>query len=155
MTVTAAQIEAAKFLIGFLHEHKVPYQFTGGFAGNVYGSQWPLQDIDLEISKANFELVAYLLRQYVVAPTAFYQDDEFQLILLRLAIGGVSVDINQVENQQICVNGQWQDNSVDLKKATILLWQGLKIYVQPLDSLIAYKKLLGRSADVADLSNFL
>lgn len=153
--MTPEQIETAKFIARFMHDNKVPYQFTGGFAGNIFGSKWPLQDIDLEIPKANFELVAYLLRQYVVAPTAFYQDNEFQMILLRLVINGVEVDINQIENQQICVAGQWQDHAVEIKKAQLLPWEGLKISVQPLESLIAYKQLLGRTADVVDLQTLL
>jgi len=149
--VTAEKLEVLRFLVALLDEHKVPYQFTGGLAGNIHGSLWPLQDIDLELPRAHIELVAYLLRKHIISPLHFYQDREFQLLLLELKIGTVQVFINQTEAQQVFSKGQWINLSVDLKKAQLIVWQGLKISVQPLDELIAYKTLIGRTADLADL----
>ena len=153
--VSTEQIEIIKQLVSLLNEHKVPYQFTGGLAGNIHGSQWPLQDIDLEMPRAHIELVAYLLRQHVVSPMRFYQDKEFQLVILNLKIGTTAIDINQIEAQQICHEGEWVPLTVDIKKAQIMPFHGIKVSVQPLDQLIAYKSLLGRTSDVADLSKLL
>ncbi|CAN5498870.1 hypothetical protein BH11CYA1_BH11CYA1_24230 [soil metagenome] len=153
--VSTEQIEIVKQLVSLLNEHKVPYQFTGGLAGNIYGSQWPLKDIDLEMPRAHIELVAYLLRQHIVSPMRFYQDEEFQLVMLNLKIGTTAVDINQIEAQQVCHKGQWVPLAVDIKKAQIMPFYGIKVSVQPLDQLIAYKTLIGRTDDVADLSKLL
>ncbi len=145
------KLEAIKFLVALLHEHKVPYQFTGGLAGNIHGSKWPLQDIDLELPRAHIELVAYLLRKHIIEPLHFHQDSEFQIVMLKLKIGSTLVDINQIEAQQMCCEGKWLAYTVDLKKAELRVWQGMKVSVQPLDDLIAYKQLIGRAADLADL----
>jgi len=154
-TISSEQLDVIKRLVTILNEHKVPYQFTGGLAGNIHGSKWPLQDIDLEMPRAHIELVAYLLRQHIVTPLRFYQDDEFQLVMLNLKIDEIEVDINQIEAQQICHKGLWVPHAVDIKKAQLMPFHGLKVSVQPLDQLIAYKTLLGREKDVADLSNLL
>ncbi|MFA6208376.1 MAG: hypothetical protein WCT03_05750 [Candidatus Obscuribacterales bacterium] len=154
-TISSEQLEVVKRLVTLLNEHKVPYQFTGGLAGNIHGSKWPLHDIDLEMPRAHIELVAYLLRQHIVTPLRFYQDDEFQLVMLDLKIDEIEVDINQIEAQQICHKGQWVPHVVDIKKAQLMPFHGLKVSVQPLDQLIAYKTILGRDKDVADLSKLL
>ncbi len=145
------KLEAIKFLVAILHEHKVPYQFTGGLAGNIHGSKWPLQDIDLEMPRAHIELVAYLLRLHIIEPLHFHQDSEFQMVMLNLKIESTAVDINQIEAQQIFCQGQWIAHNVDIKKAQLRLWHGMKVSVQPLEDLIAYKTLIGRQADLADL----
>jgi len=75
ITLTRSQERAVRRLIGFLDEAAACYQFSGGFAGNLHGSRWPLHDLDLD----------------------------------------------------------------------------LHVWVQPLDALIAYKTLIGRAADVAEL----
>lgn len=153
--IASEKLEIIKRLVFLLNEHKVPYQFTGGLAGNIHGSKWPLNDIDLEMPRAHIELVAYLLRQHIVSPLRFYQDDEFQMVMLNLKIDEIEVDINQIEAQQICHNGQWVPLIVDIKKAQILPFHGLKVSVQPLDQLIAYKTMLGRTKDVEDLAKLL
>lgn len=150
--ITAEKLEAIRFLVALLNEHKVPYQFTGGLAGNIHGSLWPLQDIDLELPRAHIELVAYLLRKHIVAPLHFYQDSEFQLLLLQLKIGEVDVEINQTESQQIFSQGEWINLNVDLKKAQLIVWHDMKVSVQTLDDLIEYKSLIGRANDLADLN---
>lgn len=153
--ITSEKLEIIKQLVSLLNEHKVPYQFTGGLAGNIHGSKWPLHDIDLEMPRAHIELVAYLLRQHIVSPLRFYQDDEFQMVMLNLKIDQTEVDINQIEAQQICHNGQWVPLTVDIKKAQLMPFHGLKVSVQPLEQLIAYKTMLGRAKDVADLTKLL
>ena len=153
--ITSAKLEIIKRLVNLLTEHKVPYQFTGGLAGNIHGSKWPLHDIDLEMPRAHIELVAYLLRQHIVSPLRFYQDNEFQMVMFNLKIDDIEIDINQIEAQQICHKGQWVPLTVDIKKAQLMPFHGIKVSVQPLEQIIAYKTMLGRTNDVDDLTKLL
>ena len=45
------------WIIRILKKHRVPYQVTGGLAAKIYGAKRKLNDIDIDISKKDFEIV--------------------------------------------------------------------------------------------------
>ena len=45
--LTTSQVRALRRLTDILDQARADYQFTGGFAGNLHGSRWPLHDLDL------------------------------------------------------------------------------------------------------------
>jgi GNAT superfamily N-acetyltransferase len=149
--LSAAQESALRTLIGILDEANAPYQFTGGFAGNLHGSRWPLHDLDVDVGRADLPRVAELLRPWTTVPLGLYVDEEFELQLLRGEIEGVGIEVSQVEEAYARVNGQRVSLATTLanrRRATVL---DMEVWVQPLTELIAYKGLLGRSLDLADL----
>ena len=138
-------------LAGILDEVGVCYQFTGGFAGNLHGSGWPLHDLDVDVARADLPRVVELLRPYTTWPLSLYVDDEFELQLLRAEMEGVAIDISQAEEAYARVGGQrvpLGTSLLDRQRVSVL---DLEVWVQPLRELIAYKELLGRRADVANL----
>jgi hypothetical protein len=143
--------ETLKFLVEILGQHNIQYQFTGGLAGNVYGSTWPLHDIDLEVAQNDIGRVADILQDYTVRPLSRFVDEEFDLMLLGLRINQVDVEINQVEDAWIFTNGRRTQLNTDLSRKNKMIFLELELYVQPLEDIIKYKKLLGRAADVNDL----
>jgi len=91
------------------------------------------------------------LRPYTTRPLGLYVDDEFELQLLRAKLEGVEIDVSQVEDAYARVGGRRVPLNTSLagrKRVTVL---DLAVWVQPLEELIAYKRLLGRTADLADL----
>src|SRR5262249_34932808 len=48
--LTPSQENALRRLVGLLDAAGACYQFTGGFAGNLHGSRWPLHDFDLDVA---------------------------------------------------------------------------------------------------------
>ncbi len=131
----------------------IPYQVTGGIAGNVHGSTWPPHDIDLEIGAADFETVAKLFDTEMIQPPHHFLGEEFDLWLMTLSIDGIDVDINSAEEcYLITKDGRRVLCAIDLGKSERLQFLGLELMVQPLEDLIAYKQLIGRTKDVADLS---
>ncbi len=138
-------------LVDQLELHGVIYQITGGLAGNIHGSDWPLHDIDLDVGMVDMPLVAELFAPMVTFPLGRYVDDEFDLQLLRLDIGGVGVDISQAEEGYAVTPQGCRAMITDLDRRTKANFWGLELYVQPLEDVIAYKTTLGRSADLADL----
>lgn len=151
--LTTAQELALRRLVGILNESGACYQFTGGFAGNLHGSRWPLHDLDVDVTKEDLPRVAELLRQYTTWPLGLYEDDEFELILLRGEIEGVPFDISQAEEAYARIGDRRVPLNISLTNRRRIAVLDLEVWVQPLEELIAYKELLGRSADLADLRN--
>ncbi len=72
-------------------------------------------------------------------------------MLWRGEIDGQDVDISQAEEGYARVGGRRVPLVVDLARRQRVRVLDLDVWVQPLDDLIAYKELLGRAADLADL----
>lgn len=155
ISLTDPQQRAVRRLIEILDRASATYQLTGGLAGNLHGSRWPLHDIDIDVAARDLPRVAHLLEPYTTQPLTLHEDDEFRLLLLRGRIEGVDVDVSQAEDAWICAGGEWVPLPTDLGRRLRVKLFELDVWVQPLDDLIAYKELLGRAADVADLRTLL
>src|SRR5215469_14616554 len=104
--LTTAQERALRLLVGLLGEVGACYQFTGGFAGNLHGSRWPLHDLDIDVAQADLPRLAELLRPYTTWPLGLYVDDEFELQLWRGEIDGVPIDVSQAEEGYARIGGR-------------------------------------------------
>ena len=151
ITLTSRQEHAVCQLIRFLGEAAACYQFSGGFAGNLHGSRWPLHDLDVDVAKSDLPRLAEILQPYISRPLGPYEDAAFRLYLLRAQFDGVDIDANQAEDAYGRCDGQWVPLGTNLTHRQSVPLFDLHVWVQPLDALIAYKALIGRSADGADL----
>lgn len=149
--ISSHHLKTLRLLVTTFEQHSIEYQFTGGLAGNVYGSAWPLQDIDIDIAQKDIHRVLHIFKDYVIRPFSKFVDEEFELMLLTLRINDVDVEINQAEESFIFINGIRQKNDIDLSQREKKVFLGLGMYVQPLRDLIQYKQLLNRQADISDL----
>jgi hypothetical protein len=149
--ITAAQQRALRRLVGILEAAGVCYQFTGGFAGNLHGSLWPLHDLDIDVARSDLPRLAELLAPYTTQPLGLYVDDEFELQLFRAEIEGVAIDLSQAEEAYARAGGRRVSLGTTLVHRQRIPVLDLEVWVQPLEELIAYKELLGRSADLAEL----
>ena len=149
--LNASQERALRRLVGILNEAGACYQFTGGFAGNLHGSAWPLHDLDIDVAQKDLPRLSELLRPYTIWPLGLYVDDEFELQLWRGEIEGVPIDVSQAEEAFARVGGQRVPLGTSLLQRQRVTVLDLEVWVQPLAELIAYKELLGRQADVAEL----
>jgi len=151
ITLTDSQERAVRWLIRCLDAAAACYQFSGGFAGNLHGSRWPLHDLDVDVAQQDLPRLAELLQPYIYHPLGLYEDAEFRLYLLRAQFEGVDIDVNQAEDAYGRSGGQWIPLGTDLVQRQRVSVLDLHVWVQPLEALIAYKELIGRSADVAEL----
>lgn len=150
--VSPAHWRALLRLVATLERHGIPYQVSGGLAGNVHGSAWPLHDIDVDVPGARIAQVAALFSGEVVRPPARFVDEEFDVALLCLALDGVPVDVSAADDAWIFTRaGVRTPLPIDLARAERREFRGMPLFVAPLDDLIAYKRVLGRDRDVADL----
>ena len=149
--LTSSQERALRRLVGLLDGADACWQFTGGFAGNLHGSRWPLHDLDVDVARVDLPRAAEVLRPYTTWPLGLYVDDEFELQLLRAEVEGQEVDVSQAEEAFARIGGRRVSLNTTLANRQRVRVLDLEVWVQPLCELIAYKELLGRSADLADL----
>ena len=151
IALASSQERALRRLVGLLDGAGACWQFTGGFAGNLHGSRWPLHDLDVDVARADLPRVAELLRPHTTRPFGLYVDDEFELQLLRAELEGVAIDVSQAEEAFARVGGRRVSLDIHLELRERVSVLDMEVWVQPLGELIAYKELLGRLADLADL----
>ncbi|MEG4323403.1 MULTISPECIES: hypothetical protein [unclassified Microcoleus] len=151
--ISENHLKTLNLLIATFDRQNIPYQVTGGLAGNIYGSKWPLHDIDIEVSQRDMAKVVELFKEYTVRPLFRLVDEEFDLMLLGLCLNDIEVEINQAEDAFIFSSGVRIKLDTDLSKAKKMRFLDLDIFVQPLDDIINYKQLLNRNNDVSDLIN--
>jgi hypothetical protein len=149
--ITERQLQILRILVARLNKAGIDYQVSGGLAGNIHGSSWPLQDIDIEVARGHMLAIEQIFAEFVTEPLHYFENDEFRMFMVNLTIEGISVDINQAEGVFVNTNGDWSKLDTDLKMADTISWRGLVVQVQPLHDLIHYKELLGRVVDVNEL----
>lgn len=143
-------------LLDALEVTAATYQLTGAVAGNVHGSRWPVHDVDVDVTAADLPRVLDVLGDAVHVPLHRFLDDEFDLLLATATLEGLSVDLGQVEDARVHAStGAWVPLRTVLERRERHAWEGRTIWVQPLADLVAYKRLLGRAADVEDLERRL
>lgn len=148
------QKKVLEFVVSALQSAGVPFQATGGLAAIVHGGTRPLYDIDIDIRKQDIEKVRELFAEYIVEDwnnDLEGEDDLFDIWMMKLEIEGVPIDISQIEDTRVRTKGgPWTPLPASFNPEEIL-FQGLRIPTQGKESLIAYKKLLGRDTDLIDI----
>jgi hypothetical protein len=150
--ITPAQFDALRALVAWLDAEGIPYALSGGLAGNLYGSTWPLVDIDLDVPTAALPRLAAHHAPHVTFGPARYADDEFELTLCTVALPAVSIDASGAESIGLrAPDGTVQPWATDLREVVVRPLAGLSLRVVPLDRLVAYKRVIGRTRDLVEL----
>ena len=148
---TPAHAQALATLLDLFDATGLWYRATGGLAGNLHGSRWPLHDIDIDYRRADWPRLAAALGAALVEAPAPYEDDEFRLVLARADIAGVAIELCQLEDAWVAGAHGWQALPEEPDEREPRPWGARQVWCLPLASLIAYKSALGRAADLADL----
>jgi hypothetical protein len=157
MTLKDQQIQAAILWITSLLKHlEIRFQIAGGLAAIAYGSTRELHDIDIDISEQDFNVLLPYVKSHISFGPTLFKDENWQLMLMTLTFNGIEIDISSADNCKIFNKNtqQWQTITADFSQLNTKNLFGLKLPIIPLASLIAYKTILGRPVDVADLKSF-
>jgi hypothetical protein len=150
--IVARQLTALDQLLVAFRELNVPYVATGGLAGNLHGSRWPLHDLDFDVPHDALPRLAAHFAPAVRFGPAAYRDDEFALTLLTLELHGTSIDLAAAETVRLVrADGALSAFPTDLLRGEIRSLGSMRLHTMALDDLIAYKRVLRRPRDVADL----
>ncbi|PAX51780.1 nucleotidyltransferase domain-containing protein [Brunnivagina elsteri] len=144
-------IKALKQIIPIFHQNNITYRITGGLAGNLYGSQWLLHDIDIEVAQKDMNKIEDLFQEYIAIALMRLVDDEFDLRIMTLEIEHIDVEINQAEEAFVFHNDLAVPLNHDLSIFNLIIFEKLELRVQPLDEIIKDKELIGRKKDLVDL----
>ncbi|MES2668205.1 MAG: hypothetical protein V4644_00735 [Patescibacteria group bacterium] len=150
-----AQKEALILIASRLAAIGVEYQVTGGLAAIAHGATRPLYDIDIDIHKEDVEIVRDSFKEFIVEDwnnDLDGPDDEFDIWMMKLQIGGVPVDISQIEGCRMrSKGGEWipQPGEIRAEPGSV---EGVVLPVQNKEALISYKKVLGRDTDLIDIA---
>lgn len=146
-------VEAVDTVISALDSAGIWYRATGGLAGNLHGSVWPLHDIDLDYLAEDWATISCVLHPYLVEGPAPYEDDEFRLIMARARVKLVEIELCQLENCFVAGPRGWLRLDSDPRRRESRPWRSENIWTLPLDDLIAYKEIIGRESDLRELRN--
>ncbi len=146
--------QALLWIIDILKENHISYRISGGFAARLYGSKRKLADIDIEVHQEDINKIYKNTKEFVIYGPKRYKDENWDLKLMTLKYKNQEIDIasfeakifNQKTQKWIKRPGVFSDYVV--KKVF-----GIEIFVENINALIAYKKILGRAVDRQDVKN--
>ncbi|MFH1589213.1 MAG: hypothetical protein ABIB43_01460 [archaeon] len=149
--------EAFTWVIKLLRKHKIPFLISGGFAANIYGSNRPLADIDIEIPNDKVFKIQSEVQKYIIYGPERYKDKEFDLLLMTLEYEGQEIDICGADSKKLYnkQTKEWIEDKIDLSNATNKKVYDIIVPVIPLEQLINYKKIISRDVDVQDVNNLV
>lgn len=145
--------DAFLWILGILRKYKIPFQITGGFAANIYGSDRPLADIDIDIPDGKIFEIQNDVKEFIIYGPKRYKDEEFDLLLMTLDYRGQEIDICGLDSQKLFnkKTRQWEFEKIDLSRAKKKKVYNKLVSVIELKELICYKKKIAREVDIYDV----
>ena len=148
--------KAFLWIVEILERMEIPYQMTGGFAANSYGSPRELADIDIEMADADVFTIAEAVKEYIIFGPERYVDDSWDLNVVTVKYEDQEIDLASVDAKIFDQNSNtWGLLGSDLSKSEKREIFGKIVPVMPLENLLAYKSKLLRDVDCIDLEYFL
>lgn len=144
--------KALLWILNILQKHNCPYQISGGFAANIYGSNRPLADIDIEIPHEKFHKIIKEIEPFILQGPNHFKDENWDLYFAKIEYEGQKIDLCD-GNLKITSHktGEIVLNGVDFSKAVPKEIFGIEVQVIPKELLITYKEALGRDVDIEDI----
>lgn len=140
------------WMVDLLENNAIEYELTGGLAARCYGSKRKIIDIDFDLRKEELDKIARLVPENVVSGPRQYIDDGFNIRLLTLKKYGVSIDLSVAGGEKLQdKNQQWHHLPTNWKDKDVIYVQNRPIKIIGREELIAYKKVLNRAEDRADI----
>jgi hypothetical protein len=146
--------EAFLWIIKILHDNKIPYRISGGFAAKIYGSPRKLRDIDIEIPDKFFKKLIPIIREYVTNGPKKFIDSKMKTYGLVMRYKGQIIEFSGTDSELLFdyKNKKWVNLSVDISKITLKNIYGKRVRVISKIDLLEYKKLIkSRKSDIIDI----
>jgi hypothetical protein len=149
--ITPEQLAVLDEISAELDRRGIPWMAVGGLAGNLWGSSWPLHDIDIDVPAEALAALADHWTQYITAQGR-YVDGEFDIELLRLRIGGVEADLSGADYAYCFAPSGVRRALPNTLQQRVSRPLGSRTFpCQRLEDLIAYKRAIGRNEDLREL----
>lgn len=144
---------AFKWIVELLKKHSIPFQIKGGFASRLYGVDRELADIDISIAEDRFEELLPDIKDFIKSGPEQYLDEEWDIKLITLKYKGQYIDIaGAFEKKNFDkTNQKWVNTPSNFNNSVYMDVYGVNVPVIAKEDLIAYKKLILREVDIADI----
>lgn len=132
------------WIVSLLQARGVPFVVVGGLAAKSYGSPRPLNDIDIDIPDASFDIIRDAIGRYAVFGPARYRDERWDVLLATLNHEGQEIDISGGDSTKICDvrTREWIASPTDFSAVERREIFGIIVPVQTREHLVAYKSML-------------
>ena len=144
---------ALNWLKGLLESENIEYQIVGGLAATIHGGNREVADIDLYIENSDANKILDLVSQYVSKPLTHYSEYGWDLEYFQLIYRDQKIEIGLAQHTKIqsSVDGSWHRLEIDFSNSVTKTYQGIELQVIPVNTLVEYKRILGREVDLIDV----
>lgn len=147
--------EALKWIVEILDRNNIPYRIGGGFAAHFYGSNRPINDIDISLSGKFFPIIVKETSEYITAGPKHYLNAKWDCDTLSLNYKGQDIDITDIDTLRMSnkEETEWFQTKDDYRKFDPILTdvEGIKVFLIDPRDLVAYKKHLGGDHQLVDI----
>jgi hypothetical protein len=149
--------QSFRWIVGLLNELHIPFEISGGLAAKVYGSQRPLNDIDIDIPEDKFDDLYNQVKEFVTFGPGRLKDERWDVMLMTLNHHGQEIDISGAYDCRICDarTGEWVEAPVDLSACEKITIFGIEVPVIARDELVKYKLMLAGEHQQEDINAVL
>lgn len=150
--MTSAQ-KAFLWITDHLEKSGVKYQVVGGLAARAYGATRPLADIDIDLPFHGAEDFFCSLRPPLPEKPEHIVTDEWDLIYYTFSYENQTIDLSDANHifMRDKKNKKWHRHEADFLASVPMEIFGKTVPVIRKEALIAYKEILGRAVDLADI----
>lgn len=145
--------KALKWIVDILNRYEIPFQIAGGFAAHFYGSERPINDIDIDIPEGHLQTVLLEVKDYIIEGPGRINDGKWDLDLIVLNYGGQIIDLCGAYTTKIYneISKEWQKYPSNFATAQIKSILGIEVPLMDPTELIEYKKILNGEHQKVDI----
>lgn len=141
------------WIIDKLESYNIPYLICGGLAANAYGTNRPLNDIDIFVPERNFSKIVNTGKDYISYGPDRYRDQYWNVEYVQFIYDGQKIEIGSSSDISIhnADTSQWESLNINFDAYTLLTLCGRDVRVMKKADLITYKNKLAREVDKIDV----
>lgn len=146
------QIRALGELSEKLSNSNLQYLVIGGLAALAWGVERTLVDIDIQVSKKDFDKVKGLFSRNIEVDDRRYLTDRWDIRQMIIKLHDTDIDVCQAEDFYVLKDDCRCLVPNQVKRAVPKQIYGINAPVMPLNQLIAYKQIIARPIDLQDIA---
>lgn len=143
-------LRALRWIVALFDKHNIPYRIGGGFAAHVYGSERPVNDIDISLSGKYFSIIVPEVSRYIIAGPKHYSNEKWDCDTLSLNYEGQDIDMTDIDTLRMSSlnKSEWFQTKDHFRKYEPVptLVGGIQVSLIDPRDLVAYKKELADEA---------
>ena len=145
--------KAYDWIITILETRQIPYLICGGLSAIAYGSNRPLNDIDIFVPKKHYRKLVAQGKHYITFGPERYQDQYWNVDYVQFTVGGQKIEIGNSDGAEIfdSTKRKWVPINIDFESYSIVSVFGKEARIMKKSALIAYKRKLAREVDIVDV----